>query len=58
MDGQPLKQAGVDGQLVTIPGGKHGGFTRAENQRAHEAIKAFLAKHGLIAAGAPLAASR
>jgi acetyl esterase/lipase len=53
-----LKQAGVDGQLVTIPGGKHGGFTRAENQRAHEAIKAFFAKHGLIAAGAPLAASR
>ena len=53
-----LKQAGVDGQLVTIPGGKHGGFTRAENQRAHEAIKSFLAKHGLIAVGAPLAASR
>jgi acetyl esterase/lipase len=53
-----LKQAGVDGQLVTIPGGKHGGFTRAENQRAHEAIKSFLAKHGLIAAGASLAASR
>jgi acetyl esterase/lipase len=53
-----LKQAGVDGQLVTIPGGKHGGFTRAENQRAHEAIKAFLAKHGLSAAGAPLTAGR
>jgi acetyl esterase/lipase len=53
-----LKQAGIDGQLVTIPGGKHGGFTRAENQRAHEAIKAFLAKHGLIATVAPLTASR
>jgi dipeptidyl aminopeptidase/acylaminoacyl peptidase len=45
-----LKKVGVDGELVTIPGGKHGGFTRAENQRAHAAIKAFLAKHGLIAA--------
>jgi acetyl esterase/lipase len=53
-----LKQAGVDGELVTIPGGKHGGFTRGENQRAHEAIKAFLAKHGLIAGGGPLTASR
>jgi acetyl esterase/lipase len=45
-----LKKVGVDGELVTIPGGKHGGFTRVENQRAHAAIKAFLAKHGLIAA--------
>jgi acetyl esterase/lipase len=53
-----LKRAGVDGQLVTIPGGKHGGFTRAENLRAHDAIKTFLAKHGLIATVAPLTASR
>jgi acetyl esterase/lipase len=45
-----LKKVAVDGELVTIPGGKHGGFTRAENQRAHAAIRAFLAKHGLIAA--------
>jgi acetyl esterase/lipase len=45
-----LKKVGVDGELVTIPGGKHGGFSRVENQRAHAAIKAFLAKHGLIAA--------
>jgi acetyl esterase/lipase len=44
---EALKKAGVDGQLVTIPGGKHGGFTRAENQEAYTAIKAFLAKHGL-----------
>jgi acetyl esterase/lipase len=45
-----LKKVAVDGELITIPGGKHGGFTRAENQRAYEAIKAFLAKHGLTAA--------
>lgn len=44
-----LAKAGVDAELVTIPGGKHGGFSRAENQRAHAAIRAFLAKHGLIA---------
>ncbi|PYS16566.1 MAG: alpha/beta hydrolase, partial [Acidobacteria bacterium] len=42
-----LQKAGVDHELVTIPGGKHGNFTRAENQKAFAAIKAFLAKHGL-----------
>jgi acetyl esterase/lipase len=44
---QALEKAGVDHELVTIPGGKHGNFTRAENQRAYVAIKAFLAKHRL-----------
>jgi acetyl esterase/lipase len=53
-----LKKVAVDGQLVTIAGGKHGGFTRAENQRAYDAIKVFLAKHGLTATAAPLTASR
>ncbi|PYR64022.1 MAG: alpha/beta hydrolase [Acidobacteria bacterium] len=47
---EALKKVAVDGELITIPGGKHGGFTRAENQRAYAAIKAFLAKHGLMAA--------
>ncbi|PYS38379.1 MAG: alpha/beta hydrolase [Acidobacteria bacterium] len=45
-----LKKAGIDQELITIPGGKHGNFTRAENQRAYAAIKAFLAKHGLTSA--------
>ena len=53
-----LKKVAVDGELVTIPGGRHGGFTRAENQRAYAAIKAFLAKHGLTATVAPQTASR
>jgi acetyl esterase/lipase len=44
-----LQKAGVDTELVTIPGGRHGGFSRAENERAFAAIKAFAAKHGLIA---------
>ena len=47
---EALKKAGVDGELVTIRGGRHGGFTRGENQGAYTAIRAFLAKHGLIAA--------
>jgi len=47
---EALQKAGVDHELVTIPGGKHGNFTRAENQKAYAAIKAFLAKHGLTAA--------
>ena len=34
---EALKQVGVDGELITIPGGKHGGFTRAENERAYKA---------------------
>ena len=44
---EALKKAGIDGELVTIPKGGHGGFTRAGNQRAYTAIKAFLAKHNL-----------
>jgi acetyl esterase/lipase len=47
---EALKNAGVDHELVTIPGGKHGNFTRAENQRAFAAIEAFLARHGLTSA--------
>jgi len=45
---ETLRKAGVGEQLVTIPGGKHGGFSRAENERAYREIRAFLAKYGLI----------
>jgi len=44
---EALNKAGVPNQLVTIPGGKHGGFTAAETQRAFSAIREFLGKHGL-----------
>jgi acetyl esterase/lipase len=44
---QALKNAGVTNELVTIPGGKHGGFPEPENQRAYRAIFAFLGKLGL-----------
>jgi acetyl esterase/lipase len=41
------KAAHVKEQMITIPGGKHGGFTRAENERAFAAIEAFLKAQGL-----------
>src|SRR5712691_8840305 len=46
---EALAKAGIDHELITIPGGRHGNFTRAENLRAFTAIAAFLAKHGLPA---------
>jgi acetyl esterase/lipase len=42
-----LTKAGVVNQLVTIPGGKHGGFTPDERTRIYVAIREFLAKNGL-----------
>lgn len=40
-----LNKASVPNQLVTIPGGKHGGFTPDERVKIFTAIQAFLAKH-------------
>lgn len=40
-----LRKAGVPNRLVTIPGGGHGGFTRAEVETAYAAIRAFLEEH-------------
>jgi acetyl esterase/lipase len=45
-----LNKASVPNQLVTIPGGKHGGFNHDETLRAYTAIREFLAKHGVIKA--------
>jgi acetyl esterase/lipase len=42
-----LQSAGLPHELVTIPNGRHGGFTDAENLRAYSAIRAFLAAHSL-----------
>ena len=44
---EALAKAGIDHELITIPGGRHGNFTRAENMRAFTAIASFLSKHGL-----------
>lgn len=43
-----LRSLGVDAELVTVPGGAHGGFPQSEQQRAYRAIDQFLAKHGLV----------
>ena len=43
-----LDAAGSANELLTIPGGKHGGFTRDETARIDGAIRAFLTKHGLM----------
>ena len=44
---QALEKVGVRNQLVTIPAGKHGGFTDAEMMKAYDAIRAFLDKGNL-----------
>ncbi len=43
-----LQQAGAPSELVTIPGGRHGGFPPAQQLRAIEAVRGFLAKNGLM----------
>ena len=45
---EALTRAGVSNQLVTIAGGKHGGYTIAENVQLYAAIRAFLTAHQLI----------
>ena len=44
---EALERAGVQHQLVTIPGGKHGGFSPDERVRIYTAIGEFLAKNKL-----------
>lgn len=44
---EALTKAGVPNQLVTIPGGKHGGFSPEERTKIYLAIREFLAKSGL-----------
>ena len=40
-----LERVGVPNQLVTIPGGGHGGFSQEEMVRSYVAIREFLGKH-------------
>ena len=46
-----LDDVGVDNVLMTIPGGRHGGFSHAEYVRCFSAIESFLRKHGILPAG-------
>lgn len=47
-----LQAAGVTSELITIAKGVHGNFPRAEQIRAVTAMRAFLARHGLVPAPA------
>jgi acetyl esterase/lipase len=42
-----LQKAGVAAELVTIPQGRHGNFPAPDQLRAIDAMRAFLAKHGI-----------
>ena len=42
-----LEDAGVPNELITVPGGKHGGFTDEEYVRIYAAIRSFLGTHGI-----------
>jgi acetyl esterase/lipase len=46
---EALQKAGVPQKLITIPGGKHGGFSREENERAYKEVETFLKANGLTA---------
>jgi acetyl esterase/lipase len=46
-----LDAAGVDNVLITIPGGRHGGFSHADYVHCFTAIHAFLQKHGILSQG-------
>jgi dipeptidyl aminopeptidase/acylaminoacyl peptidase len=44
---EALTNAKVPNELVTVPGGKHGGFSPAERTMIYTKIREFLAAHGL-----------
>jgi acetyl esterase/lipase len=46
---EALKKTGIAEQLVTVPGGRHGGFGREANERIYRDIRAFLVKNGVLA---------
>jgi acetyl esterase/lipase len=43
-----LTKEGVPNELLTIPGGRHGGFTPEEMNTVYTAIRTFLKKHSII----------
>jgi acetyl esterase/lipase len=42
-----LNKAGVENELITIPGAKHGNFTPEERIHIYAGVRQFLEKHGL-----------
>jgi len=45
---EALAKVNVPNQLVTIPGGGHGGFSAEERVRIYTAIREFLTKNGVV----------
>lgn len=45
---EALDRAGVSNEMVTIRGGKHGGFSAEETERAYTAIESFLKRLTLV----------
>ena len=45
---QALDKAGIRNELVTIPGGKHGGFSDSEMAKAYAEIRGFLDKQNIV----------
>ncbi len=45
---EALTRAGVPNELLTIPGGKHGGFTKDETAKTYNAIFDFLKKQKIL----------
>jgi len=43
-----LDKAGVPNELLTIPGGNHGGFKPPELRKSYSTIRSFLAKYGVL----------
>jgi acetyl esterase/lipase len=43
-----LTKVSVPNQLMTIPGGRHGGFSKEEMERVYTAIKEFLKKNKIV----------
>ena len=43
-----LTRADLPNQLVTVPGGKHGGFTDDESVRIYTAIRNFLSQNNIV----------
>jgi dipeptidyl aminopeptidase/acylaminoacyl peptidase len=45
---EALAKVNVPNQLVTVPGGGHGGFSAEERVRVYTAIREFLTKNGVM----------
>jgi acetyl esterase/lipase len=48
---EALERAGAKHELLTIPGGAHGGFTREQTVQIFETIQRFLDVHGITSGG-------